>query len=119
VFEKTFVKKKMKKNSRTLLNQIKCCSSTDGHVKIGPILLKCGGNICKQCIVESDKNFINCFGCNGKRKQKLLLESSNNKIVDTMVHVFLSDLFQYVDSILKETTYALTENSMIKEIIKK
>jgi hypothetical protein len=36
-----------------------------------------------------------------------------------MVHVFLSDLFQYVDSILKETTYALTENSMIKEIIKK
>jgi len=35
-----------------------------------------------------------------------------------MVHVFLSDLFQYVDSILKETTNALTENSMIKEIIK-
>jgi hypothetical protein len=109
----------MHKIPETLLNQMKCCSSTDGHITIEPVLLRCGGNICKQCIIESDKRFINCFECHGKHKRKHVLESPNNKIVETMVHSFLNDLFQYVDSIFKETTDGLKERSMIKDINEK
>ena len=103
----------------TLLNQIKCCSSNDGHIAVEPILLKCGGNICKQCIIEFDKKFIDCFGCNGKHKRKILLDSPNNKILETMVLAFLKDLFQYMEFNFIETTNALKENSMINEINKK
>jgi hypothetical protein len=56
--KKHLFKKKMQKISETLLNQIKCCSPTDGHITIEPILLKCGGNICKQCIIESGSGAI-------------------------------------------------------------
>jgi hypothetical protein len=54
----------MQKISETLLNQIKCCSPTDGHITIEPILLKCGGNICKQCLIESGSGAI------GKYREK-------------------------------------------------
>ena len=76
-----------------LLKEMKCCLSNDGHIIFEPILISCGGNACKQCVSESEDGNLNCFNCNDKHERKVLLNSPNNKIVETLVKSFLNDLF--------------------------
>lgn len=101
---------------RTLLNQIKCCSSNDGHIVIEPVLLKCGANVCQQCVEKSNKTTFKCYSCNSMHRMKDLLGSPKNTIVETMVQTFLNDLFQHIEAIYRETWNSLKENSLIEEI---
>ncbi len=33
-----------------ILRELKCCLNSDGHIVCKPVLLKCSGNACKNCV---------------------------------------------------------------------
>ena len=82
--------------SETLLNQLKCCLSDDGHIIIDPVLLKCKGNSCKKCISDSKKEDIYCYKCINNHSKQDLLNASENAFAETYILENLSDLFKYV-----------------------
>jgi hypothetical protein len=87
----------------TLLNQMSCCLYDDGHFVHEPLVLKCGFNACKKCIIGSSVTRIKCFGCYGEHEKKDLLNSANNKFVESFIQSFLSDLFQDLRTKLQST----------------
>jgi hypothetical protein len=51
-----------------VLNVMRCCLLNDGHIAIEPILLSCGAIGCKQCILRSNNEEIDCYSCKGKHR---------------------------------------------------
>ncbi len=72
-----------------VLNEIKCCFFNDGHIAIEPIPLSCGAFGCKQCLLTSNKEEIDCYSCKGKHKMQDLKKSFEN-----LVKSYVSDLFE-------------------------
>ena len=83
------------------LNQIKCCASSDGHIVIEPLLVKCGVNACKECIKNAKEGVINCYNCNGTHRTKDSINSPINKSSESMVQYYLNDLFEYAKGTIK------------------
>ena len=90
-----------------ILNQLKCCLNDDEHIVIEPILFKCGGNACKECVKNSYDAEIKCYCCNGKHLKDDLLDSPFNKIADSLVQINLKDLFEYLEMKMKSTVNSL------------
>ena len=86
-----------------ILNQIKCCQGNDGHIAIEPVLLNCGGHICKQCISESSNEISNCLHCKSQHNKRDLLNSTISKLAEITINSYLNDLFQYIETMLKST----------------
>jgi hypothetical protein len=84
-----------------ILNQMKCCFLNDGHIAIEPLIINCGGNVCKKCVVDYNEDVFKCFSCKENHKKVDLKKAPINKLAESMVHTFLNDLFEYVDTILK------------------
>ncbi len=77
-----------------ILKSLKCCLSGDeSHIFHEPILLKCGGNACKKCVIDSTDLKIKCFGCNSEHAKKDLLDKPINKALESVIQFFLNDLF--------------------------
>jgi hypothetical protein len=103
--------------SNDLLNQIKCCLSTDGHIVIEPVVLNCGGNACKECVKSSLNNIpIDCFSCSRKHDRNELLKAPANKFASIFIKSSLHDLFEYIEvkldstySLLKSTTCVISQ----------
>ena len=109
--------------SDALLNQIKCCLSTDGHIVIEPVVLKCGGNACRECANSSPNTFsfsnsfsIDCFSCSHKHEKTELLNAPANKFASIFIKSSLHDLFEYIEvkldstySLLKSTTCVISQ----------
>jgi hypothetical protein len=91
----------------TLLNQMKCCLENDGHIAIEPIVLKCGKNACKKCIVDSKEEIVKCYGCNGQHGKKEVVDQKISSLGETLLHTFLNDLLDYVDQKLEKSAEAL------------
>ncbi len=99
-----------------LLNQIKCCLSKDGHIVIEPVVLKCGGNACRECVKSSLNNIpIHCFSCSHKHEKTELLNAPANKFASIFIKSSLHDLFEYIEvkldstkSLLKSTTRVIS-----------
>ena len=91
----------------TVLNKMICCLSDDGHIVHEPIVLKCGANACKKCVTNSTVATIQCFGCNCTHEKKDLINAPNNKIFESLIHTFLDDLFEDLNSKLKSTNELL------------
>ncbi len=91
--------------SDALLNQIKCCLSTDGHIVIEPVVLKCGGNACRECANSSPND---CFSCNHKHEKTELLNAPANKFASIFIKSSLHDLFEYIEVKLDSTKSLLT-----------
>ena len=72
-----------------LLNQIKCCLSNDGHILIEPVVLKCTGSACKECISDSEEEVIYCYACNGKHQKNDLLNATVNTVAKILVENFI------------------------------
>jgi hypothetical protein len=89
-----------------ILNKIKCCLNINDmcHVVNDPILLKCGGNACKQCVINSTDTMIKCFGCNGEHSKIDSLNLPKNTLVESVIHFFLNDLFKDINSNLVSIT---------------
>jgi hypothetical protein len=99
--------------TEAILNQLKCCFSNDGHIAIEPILVSCGDNACKKCVVDSKEEAIKCFGCNENHKKSDLIKGPINKVAVSMVQTFLNDLFDYVETTLDKCS-ALVKGTLIK-----
>jgi hypothetical protein len=84
------------------LNQLKCCFSNDGHIAIEPILVGCGDNGCKKCVIDSKEEAIKCFSCNENHKKSDLIKAPVIKVAVSMVQTFLNDLFDYVETTLEK-----------------
>ena len=82
-----------------ILNQLKCCAFNDGHIAIEPVLVKCGANACKECIKTA--SVINCYNCNDTHETKDLINSPINKLSESMVKIYLNDLFDYAKETMK------------------
>ena len=90
-----------------ILKQIKCCLHDDGHIVNEPVLLKCGANACKKCVSDSIEGMLKCYFCNGQHEKKDLLNAPNNKMVESVITLFLDDLFQDLNKKLESTTVLL------------
>ena len=97
----------------TLFNQMRCCLYDDGHVVDEPLLLKCGFQACKKCIIDPTVTTIKCFGCNGEHEKNDLLNSPINKFVEPFIQLFLPDLFQDLRTKLHSTANLLKGNLLI------
>jgi hypothetical protein len=102
----------------SLLNQMRCCLYDDGHIVDVPLVLKCGFNACKKCIIDSKVTKIKCFGCNGEHERNDLLTAPNNKFVESFIQSFLPDLFQDLRTKLKSTSELLKGLILIFKRIK-
>lgn len=87
-----------------ILNQMKCCLNNDDHFAIDPIVLKCGASACKQCINDSKDSIFSCYSCNGKHEKKIFIDSPVSKLAQSLVHTFMGDMFECVETKLKEAT---------------
>ena len=91
-----------------ILNQIKCCFYNDGHIAIEPIKVTCGAIGCKQCVLTSTSEEIECFSCKGKHKTQDL---KNTPViiysVENLVNSNVSDLLEYVKINLNQTAKLL------------
>ena len=72
-----------------ILKQIKCCLNEDEHILIDPVLLKCGGNACKECISES-LSLVKCLNCNGRHSKYDFF--TINKIANSFIQLVMKDL---------------------------
>jgi hypothetical protein len=75
-----------------ILNRIKCCLSDDGHIAIEPIPVSCGAIGCKQCILRSNNEEIDCYSCRGKNFKITPVIKPNEYSIKS----YVSDLFEYV-----------------------
>ncbi len=90
-----------------LLNVMKCGLLNDGHIAIEPILLSCGAFGCKQCLLTSSLEEIDCCSCKEKHKTKDLNETPVFKQNENLVKSNVSDLFEYVKENLNKTASSL------------
>jgi hypothetical protein len=111
--------------TKDLLKQLSCCLSDDGHIVQEPILIKCGANACKKCVEISSHLSVNyeihswdyrttsmnpsffCFSCQLEHQKNYLSNTTSNKIVETLIHSFLGDLFIDLKSKQESTTRLL------------
>ena len=87
--------------SKEISKQIVCCLTKDGHVVEEPILLKCGGNACKKCILNSNEKFIRCFSCEDRHEQNDLIDAKINDTAELIINSPLGNLFEDLNSKLK------------------
>ena len=74
-----------------VLKQIKCClNENENHVLVDPVLLKCGGNACKECVTD----YIKCLNCNQTHLKGDFIE---NKSTESLIRFFMNDLSANVD----------------------
>ena len=85
-----------------VLNQIKCCLSNDGHIIIDPVILRCKGNACKECVVDSKEEVISCYSCNRVHDKKDLLNSAEITRTETLVQSLIGELFEYTEKRIKK-----------------
>jgi hypothetical protein len=90
-----------------VMNVMKCCLLNDGHIAIEPILLSCGAIGCKQCLLRSNNEEIDCFSCKGKHRTQDLNNTPVIKHVEDLVKSHVSDLFEYVKKNLDKTASSL------------
>jgi hypothetical protein len=86
-----------------ILKQMKCCLHDDHHIVNEPVLLKCGGNACKKCVNYSNYGMIKCFFCDGQHEKNDCLNAPNNKMVESVIKIFLDDLFQDLNKKIEST----------------
>ena len=90
-----------------VLNVMKCCLLNDGHIAIEPIPVSCGALGCKQCLLRSDIEEIDCYSCKGKHRKQDLINIPVFKSFEHLVKSYVSDLFEYVQGILDKTASLL------------
>jgi hypothetical protein len=90
-----------------ILNGMKCCFFNDGHIAIEPIPLSCGAIGCKQCLLKSNIEEIDCYCCKEKHKTQDLKNTTVIKPVENLVKTYVSDLFEYVKVNLDKTASSL------------
>ena len=76
-----------------VLNGMKCCLFNDGHIAIDPILVSCGATGCKQCLLRSNIEEIDCYSCKRKHRKQDLINTPVIKQVENLVKSYVSDLF--------------------------
>jgi hypothetical protein len=98
-----------------VLNGMKCCLFNDGHIAIEPIQVSCGAIGCKQCLLNSNIEEMDCYSCKGKHKTQDINNTPVIKSVENLVKSHVSDLFEYVKQNLDKTTSSL-EGKIEKDI---
>lgn len=78
-----------------LMTMIKCCLNSDGHFVKEAILLPCGSNACKQCILDLKQRDVQCHACKQSHKLDELKRLPNNPTIGILIEkVFLNDLIK-------------------------
>ena len=87
--------------------EILCCLTTDRHIVEEPILLKCGGNACKKCILNSNEKLIRCFSCEDKHEQNDFINAKINETAELIISSSLGSLFEDLNSKFEAITIEL------------
>jgi hypothetical protein len=90
-----------------VINLMKCCFLNDGHIAIEPIPVSCGGIGCKQCLLRSNIEEIDCYSCKGKHKTQDLKNIPVIKPNENLIKTYVSDLFKYFKVNLDKTVSSL------------
>jgi hypothetical protein len=86
---------------KIILNQLKCCLFDDGHIVNEPIILRCGANACKKCIIDSFDTKLKCFSCKNNHKKIDFLNKPINKLVNSVIEMYSNDIIQYLSKLLQ------------------
>jgi hypothetical protein len=86
---------------KIILNQLKCCLFDDGHIVYEPIILRCGANACKKCIIDSYDTTLKCFGCKNNHEKIDFLNKPINKLVNSVIEVYSNDIIQYLSKLVR------------------
>jgi hypothetical protein len=81
-----------------VLKEIKCCLNEDQHILLDPVLLKCGGNACKECINDPSKTSVACFKC---KSSHLKNDFTDCKVAESLIRYVLKDLSKNLDDEIK------------------
>ena len=85
-----------------VLKQINCCLSQEEHIIEEPVILKCGGNACKECT----QNYrFECQKCSMKHNKNEFVEC---KSTESLIRYFMSDLSKSLDEKLCSIKVLLT-----------
>ena len=91
-----------------LYKSMKCCLSIDNHIVDEPLILSCGCNACKKCILENFGQHVECLKCNMILELESLENSQSNvHIEDLIKNVYLKDLNRYFEEKITKTTNEL------------
>jgi hypothetical protein len=84
--------------AENVINALKCSLSPHGHLLDDPVLLQCGHNACRRCVLEIDSATFRCLTPSCAKINTLydghLLVS--NRSVDTIVSTNLQELSEFV-----------------------
>jgi hypothetical protein len=86
-----------------ILKELKCCLKKDSHFAYEPVVLKCGSNACKNCIIEAKDDKLRCFSCGDDHKKSEYLDFKINKVAKSVIKSFLNDLIQDLNAKLAAT----------------
>lgn len=76
-----------------LEKQMKCCLSDDGHIAVEPISVTCGGNACKQCIIDLQTTQAKCYKCGEYHEKENLDKMPLNEAMKLLIEkTFLKEL---------------------------
>ncbi len=92
-----------------IVKMIECCLSHDNHYVKDAVLLPCGSNACKSCLMNiNSKNDIKCFGCSKMHKYDDLKSLFFNPTVDILIKkVYLNDLMSMIQTGFNEALVKL------------
>ncbi len=81
-----------------IAQMLRCCISNNEHYAKDAILLPCGGNACKNCILDMNrKQECRCFNCNGVHKTEELRKMPINPMIGILIEkVYINDLVDLV-----------------------
>ena len=75
----------------------------DGRIATEPIFVDCGATGCKEYIMSSKSEDLDCYSCKGKHKTKKLQNAQVIKSTESIVKWLVNDLFKYAEEHLEKT----------------
>ena len=78
-----------------VLNEITCCLNDDQHILLEPVLLKCGGNACKECINDPNRSSVKCLKCHSIHLRN---DFTDCKVAESLIRYVLKDLSKNLDN---------------------
>lgn len=91
-------------SNKILYETIKCCLNENEHiVDKSVVLLNCGGNACRPCIIDSVQEDIYCYRCNKKHKKNDIIHSPSNESALLLINLCSNEIINVINEKIKTT----------------
>ena len=82
-----------------ILRELTCCLNKDQHIVEEPIqICECGANACKNCLIQTISESINCTICNRVHDKNSLLKWPVSKASKRLIEAYSEEIIKNLDS---------------------